>query len=57
MILSKNRSKSVKESLISKGINYDRLETRAYGESSPKYQNSPLSERKKNRRVKISIIN
>ena len=57
MILSKSRSKSVKESLISKGINYDRLETRAYGESSPKYQNSPLSERKKNRRVKISIIN
>ena len=57
MILSKRRSKSVKESLISKGINYDRLETRAYGESSPKYQNSPLSERKKNRRVKISIIN
>ena len=57
MILSKSRSKSVKESLISKGINYDRLETRAYGETSPKYPNSPTSERKKNRRVKISIIN
>ena len=56
MILSKSRSKSVKESLISKGINYDRLETRAYGESSPKYQNSPLSERKKNRRVKQFIF-
>ena len=57
IILSKSRSKSVKESLISKGINYDRLETRAYGEASPKYPNSPISVRKKNRRVKISIIN
>jgi len=57
MNLSQNRSNSVKKSLIEKGILNNRLETRAYGEDFPNYPSSPLSERKKNRRVKISIIN
>ena len=57
MNLSQNRSNSVKNFLMEKGILNNRLETRAYGEDFPNYPNSPLSERKKNRRVKISIIN
>ena len=55
MLLSEKRSKSVKESLISNGIQDDRLNNRSFGEDNPNYANIPLSERKKNRRVKISV--
>jgi len=57
MNLSQNRSINIKELLIEKGIHSDRLKLRAYGEGFSKYPISPLSERKKNRRVKISIVN
>ena len=55
MLLSEKRSKSVKESLISDGIQDKRLNNRSYGEDTPNYANIPLSERKKNRRVLISV--
>ena len=57
MQLSQNRSNSVKNTLINNGVKDSRLITRAYGESMPKYPELPLSERKKNRRVKISVEN
>ena len=57
MQLSLSRSNSIKNTLIKNGINDSRLKTRAYGESNPSYPNFPLSERKKNRRVKISVEN
>ena len=57
MQLSQSRSNTVKNTLIKNGITDSRLKTRAYGESKPSYPNTPLSERKKNRRVKISIEN
>ena len=41
--------------LIQDGINVSRLDSRAFGEKQPKYDNSPLTERKKNRRVIISV--
>ena len=55
MLLSEKRSKSVKESLISDGIKDNRLNNRSFGEDKPNYANIPLSERKKNRRVRISV--
>ena len=55
MLLSEKRSKSVKESLISDGIQDKRLNNRSFGEDNPNYANLPLSERKKNRRVIISV--
>ncbi len=57
MQLSQNRSNSVKNTLINNGVKDSRLKTRAYGESMPSYPDLPLSERKKNRRVKISVEN
>ena len=57
MQLSQSRSNSIKNTLIKNGVNDSRLKTRAYGESNPSYPNFPLSERKKNRRVKISVEN
>ena len=55
MQLSKNRSNTIKNTLIENGIKGSRLKTRAYGEEEPSYPNIPLSERKKNRRVILSI--
>ena len=55
MLLSKKRSSSIKNSLIQDGVDDSRMELRAYGENMPNYANTPLSERKKNRRVIISI--
>ena len=55
MLLSKKRSTSIKNILVKDGVNNSRLELRAYGESNPNYANIPLSERKKNRRVIISV--
>ena len=55
MLLSKKRSSSIKNSLIQDGVDDSRMELRAYGENMPNSANTPLSERKKNRRVIISI--
>ena len=43
------------ESLISDGIQDNRLNNRSFGEDNPNYANIPLSERRKNRRVRISV--
>ena len=55
MLLSNRRSISIKNSLIQDGINDSRLDVKAFGEELPSYANMPLSERKKNRRVIISV--
>ena len=55
MQLSKNRSNAIRDNLIENGVQDSRLNTRAYGEDKPDYPNIPLSERKKNRRVILSI--
>ena len=55
ILLSKKRSNSIKNSLIDYGIDYSRINARGYGEEVPKYQDKPLSERRKNRRAIISI--
>ncbi|MDC6466123.1 OmpA family protein [Flavobacteriaceae bacterium] len=55
MLLSNRRSISIKNSLIQDGISDSRLNVKAYGEKLPNYAEMPLSERKKNRRVIISV--
>jgi len=57
MSLSERRSSSVKNTIISNGINSSRLFSRNFGEENPIYPNIPLSEKKKNRRVLISVKN
>ena len=55
MILSNKRSNSVKGKLLKDGIKDIRLNLRSFGEEEPNYSDLPISEREKNRRVKISI--
>ena len=55
MHLSMNRSNTIKNNLIENGVQDSRLNTRAFGENKPNYPYTPLSERKKNRRVILSI--
>lgn len=55
MSLSERRSSSVKNTIMSNGINSSRLFLRNFGEENPIYPNIPLSEKKKNRRVLISV--
>lgn len=51
--LSERRAASVKNWLVSNGIDAGRLEEIGYGESKPKYDNSTEESRKLNRRVEI----
>lgn len=51
--LSERRAASVKNWLVSNGIDAGRLEEIGYGESRPKYDNSTEESRKLNRRVEI----
>ncbi len=55
--LSERRANSVRQYLISKGIDENRLSAVGYGESRPKYDNSREETRRLNRRVEISIEN
>ena len=51
--LSQDRVDAVKDYFISKGISADRVTTKAFGSSRPKYQNDTPKGRAKNRRVEI----
>ena len=53
--LSERRANSVRQYLISKGIDANRLSAIGYGESHPKYSNDTEETRRLNRRVEISI--
>ena len=54
--LSQMRVDAVKKYLVGKGINPDRLETKAFGGSQPLVRSSSSSERSPNRRVEVRII-
>jgi len=54
--LSQMRVDAVKKYLTDKGINANRLETKAFGGSQPIVQSSSSSERAANRRVEVRII-
>ena len=49
------RSIGIVEVTLENGIKGSRLKARAYGEEEPSYPNIPHTERKKNRRVILSI--
>lgn len=55
-ILSENRSKSVQNYLLNKGIDKNRIEIKAFGETSPIYDNTSAAGRAKNRRIEVMIL-
>ena len=55
-VLAEKRVSSVKDYLISAGINGNRLTTVSYGKSKPIASNETEEGRKKNRRVEITIL-
>ncbi|TAE12333.1 MAG: OmpA family protein [Bacteroidetes bacterium] len=55
--LSRNRAKSVREYLITKGIDPFSLSSTGYGEEKPITENATPEGRQKNRRVEIAITN
>ena len=56
LTLSKNRAQAVTNFLTSQGISASRIETKWYGEAQPKYDNSTVEGRSKNRRVEMAIV-
>jgi outer membrane protein OmpA-like peptidoglycan-associated protein len=55
MNLSRQRADNVAAFLASNGVDRSRLQTRAFGESQPKYPNDSDANRSKNRRVELAI--
>ena len=56
LTLSKNRAQAVTNFLVQQGISGGRIDTKWYGESQPKYDNSTVEGRSKNRRVEMAIV-
>ena len=56
LTLSKNRAQAVTNFLVNDGISSGRIDTKWYGESQPKYDNSTVEGRAKNRRVELAIV-
>jgi len=56
LILSENRSKSVKSYLVINGIKESRIKCVGYGEKQPITNNSTKDGREKNRRIEIRIL-
>jgi outer membrane protein OmpA-like peptidoglycan-associated protein/tetratricopeptide (TPR) repeat protein len=54
--LSQNRSDAVKNYLIEKGIQADRLKAKGFGESKPKFPNTTDANRAKNRRTEFEVV-
>lgn len=56
LTLSKNRAQAVTNFFVQNGIDPGRLTTKWYGETQPKYDNSTVEGRAKNRRVELAIV-
>jgi len=56
LILSKKRSQAVKNFMMSKGIDGDRLTSLYFGETDPIADNNTAEGRQKNRRVEMTIV-
>ncbi len=54
--LSQNRSDAVKNYLVEKGIEADRLTAKGFGETKPKFQNTNDANRAKNRRTEFEVV-
>ncbi|MGC4096118.1 MAG: OmpA family protein [Nitrospira sp.] len=57
IVLSQNRSMSIRSFLLSQQINPNRISTFSHGEANPKALNSTVDGRQQNRRVEIKILN
>jgi len=55
LALGERRAASVRDYLISRGVPAARLQTRSYGEESPKYDNSREETRRLNRRAALTV--
>ncbi|QQL51511.1 OmpA family protein [Mucilaginibacter ginkgonis] len=55
LILSKARAESIKNYLVSKGVNASKIEATGYGESQPIASNKTAAGRAKNRRVEFTL--
>lgn len=55
-VLSQNRARSVRDYLVSIGVEKNRLQIKGYGEKSPMVPNDSEKNRQTNRRVEFSII-
>jgi len=56
LTLSKNRAQAVSSYLVNNGVSSGRFDTKWYGESQPKYDNTTADGRAKNRRVELAIV-
>ena len=56
LTLSKNRAQAVTGYLVNNGVSSGRFDTKWYGESQPKYDNTTADGRAKNRRVELAIV-
>ena len=56
LALSKRRSDAIKQYLVSKGIEANRIYTEGKGESQPVADNRTAEGRQKNRRVEVEVI-
>ena len=56
LILSSNRAEAVKNYLIEKGIDANRLSSKGFGEQKPKELNDSEENRKINRRTEFQLL-
>lgn len=56
LTLSKNRAQAVTGYMVDSGIDKGRFTTKWYGETQPKYDNTTVEGRAKNRRVELAIV-
>ena len=54
--LSDRRANAIKDYLVSQGIGADRLTARGYGEERPRFPNDSETNRAKNRRVELVVV-
>jgi OOP family OmpA-OmpF porin len=54
--LSQRRAESVRQYLMSKGVEAERLEAKGFGEEEPLVDNTTRENRRKNRRVEFEIV-
>ena len=56
MDLSQRRANTVYQYFLDKGIDKDRMEVKAYGETQPTHPNTTIPNRQKNRRVEFKVL-